>query len=662
MRFFIAAFFAFILSAAPALAAQRFSPDDLARIVGITDPQISPDGKTLLVVVTHSSLKDDRAHPDLVDIDTGSGTKRDLQTDVIGLSNVRWLPDGKGYAFIANDKADGSGKTQIYVAPIDTNVATLITHSATGVQQFALEPNGKQIAYVADEPLPARNKFDKSFVAGNNDYLVTEPQMSAHAWLVNVDGSNNRQLTRGAWSLPRVLPPSSPASPLTWSPDGRYLTITHRITPYSGDAHFSFVDVLDVRTGALRKLTGHSASESNGAFSPSGKWISYSYPRGGKKFIGDGVYVAPAKGGNGTDISYALDRNIVGALWIDDKRMLLAGHDGAQSALWVAPLHGKAQRLALGEVQPREPFAFDGSVRNGALAFIGSTPMHPSEVYYLSSLHARPRVLTHYNDAIAALNLGRNRVLHWKNGKFAEDGILTTPPNFDSHKRYPLVLYIHGGPVYSSGIGFGAFPQLLAAHNYVVFEPNYRGSDNLGNAYEHAIALDRAPGPGTDILAGLRVVDALPFVEARNACITGWSYGGTMTAWMSGRYPSLWKCAIDGAANVNFYDGYTISDGNVGRGWDYFGSPFLHGDGVQYREQSPISLAAHITAPTLILSDVGDYRVPIVNSYELYHALRDSGTHVEFVAYAVRGHFPSDPYNTRDVFRRWVAWLDRYLR
>lgn len=661
MRLFIAAFFAFALTAAPAFA-ERISPDDLTRIVGMTDPQISPDGKTLLLVVSHASLKDDKSHPDLVDLDTAGGARHDLQTDVQSLSNVRWLPSGKSYAFIANDKPDGTGKTQIYVAPIDTNVAAQITHSPTGVQQFAISPNGREVAYVAADPYPTRDTFDKSFAAGNNDYLVSEPQMSAHAWLVGIDGKNDRQVTHGAWSLPRVLPPSSPASPLSWSPDGRFLTITHRVTPYSGDAHFSFVDVLDVRTGALRKLTGHSATESNGTFSPSGKWISYSYPRGGKKYIGDGVYVAPAKGGNGTDIAYAIDRNIVGALWLDDKRMLLAGHDGAQSALWLQPLRGKARRIALGQVQPREPFALDGSVRNGALAFVGSTPDHPSEIYFMSSLDAQPRVLTHYNDAVAALNLGRSRELHWSNGKFAEDGILTTPPDFNPHKRYPLVLYIHGGPVASSGIGFGTFPQIIAARDYVVFEPNYRGSDNLGNAYQHAIALDRAPGPGTDILAGLRVVEALPFVNAHRACVTGWSYGGTMTAWMSGRYPSLWKCAIDGAANVNFYDGYTISDGNAGRGFDYYGSPFLHGNDVPYRNQSPISLAANITAPTLILSDVGDYRVPIVNSYELYHALRDRGTHVEFVAYAVHGHFPSDPYNSRDVFRRWVGWLDRYLR
>ena len=662
MRFFIAVLFACVLSAAPAFAAGRFTPDDLVRITGVSDPQISPDGKTLLVVVTHSSLIDNRAHPDLVDLDTGSGAKRDLQTDVYGLSSVRWLRGGKGYAFIANDKPDGSGKTQIFTAPLDTNVATQITHSTTGVQQFAIAPNGREIAYVASEPLPARDKFDKSFTAGNNDYLAAEAQVSSHAWIVSLDGSKNRQITRGGWSLPRVLPPSSPASPLSWSPDGRYLTITHRITPFTGDEHFSFVDVLDVHTGALRKLTGHSADESNGSFSPSGKWIAYSYPRGGKTYIGDGVYVAPAKGGNGTDISYAIDRNIVAAFWLDDTRMLLAGHDGAENALWVAPLRGKAQRLNLGVVQPREAFSVDGGVRNGALAFVGSTPTHPSEVYYLSSIHARPRVLTHYNDAIASMNLARNRIVHWRNGKFAENGILTTPPDFNPRKHYPLVLYIHGGPVSSSGIGFSSFPQIIAAHDYVVFEPNYRGSDNLGNAYQHAIALDRAPGPGTDIFAGLRVVSALPFVNAKKACVTGWSYGGTMTAWMSGRYPSLWKCAIDGAANVNFYDGYTLSDGNAGRGWGYYGSPFLNGNDVHYRNQSPISLATHITAPTLILSDVGDYRVPIANSYELYHALRDRGTHVEFVAYAVHGHFPADPYNSRDVYRRWVAWLDRYLR
>ena len=80
-----------------------------------------------------------------------------------------------------------------------------------------------------------------------------------------------------------------------------------------------------------------------------------------------------------------------------------------------------------------------------------------------------------------------------------------------------------------------------------------------------------------------------------------------------------------------------------------------------YVEQSPITYADKITAPTLILSDTGDYRVPITQSYRLYHALRDRGVTTQFFAYPIGGHFPADPVRTRDVYKRWISWLSEYL-
>src|SRR3989442_4817050 len=136
-----------------------------------------------------------------------------------------------------------------------------------------------------------------------------------------------------------------------------------------------------------------------------------------------------------------------------------------------------------------------------------------------------------------------------------------------------------------------------------------------------------------------------------------------MTPWLTGHYRT-WKAAVAGSAVTNLLDQYNMADYNVGQrfGFAGFASPWT-GQALQaYRAQSPISYVAAMKTPTLILSDVRDARVTVSQSYELYHALRDNGVPVEFVAYPVDGHFPGDPVRTTDVYRRWLEWLDQYLK
>jgi dipeptidyl aminopeptidase/acylaminoacyl peptidase len=144
--------------------------------------------------------------------------------------------------------------------------------------------------------------------------------------------------------------------------------------------------------------------------------------------------------------------------------------------------------------------------------------------------------------------------------------------------------------------------------------------------------------------------------------VTGWSYGGFMTTWLLGNYPERWKAAVAGAAVTDWMDQYNYGDSNVRRGSAFGGSPWTDSDRLnRYREQSPIHYAAKIKAPTLILSDTGDYRVPITQSFQLYHALRDNHVTTQFIAYPVGGHSPTDPVHSRDVDRRWIDWLEKYL-
>jgi dipeptidyl aminopeptidase/acylaminoacyl peptidase len=220
----------------------------------------------------------------------------------------------------------------------------------------------------------------------------------------------------------------------------------------------------------------------------------------------------------------------------------------------------------------------------------------------------------------------------------------------------------HGGPRSASKQAFSSRAQLLAAQGWIVFEPNYRGSDNLGNAFQAGIWNDSGAGPGRDVMAGVAALEKRGFVDTAKMGVSGWSYGGYMTTWLLGNYPEKWKAAVAGAAVTDWLDQYNYGDANVRRGAAFGGSPYTDAKRMQaYREQSPIYYASKIQAPTLILSDTGDFRVPITQSFQLYHALVDNGVPAQFIAYPVTGHSPSDPIHSRDIDRRWIAWLGKYL-
>jgi dipeptidyl aminopeptidase/acylaminoacyl peptidase len=218
------------------------------------------------------------------------------------------------------------------------------------------------------------------------------------------------------------------------------------------------------------------------------------------------------------------------------------------------------------------------------------------------------------------------------------------------------VLYIHGGPMGQSTTEFETVPQLLAAEGFLVFQPNYRGSTGLGNAYQSAVIGDAGDGPGRDVMAGVATLIERGIVDTTRMGVSGWSYGGYMTTWLMSHYP-VWVTGMAGAAVTDYADGYYLADYGPSFGAAWGGSPFKAPYDRIVREQSPITYAGRITAPMLILATTGDPRVPVVQSYKLYSALKDFGVPVTFVAYPVPGHFPGDPVHIRDVMRRWAGWF-----
>ena len=650
-----------------AAQARRIALEDFAKIVSVTDPQIAPDGKFIVCVVSRANLEQDRADHELVLVEIASGAQRTLTAARKDTHFPRWSPNGDRLAFLAAVGPPKEEKAQIFVLPMSGGDAVKITEAPNGVEQFAWRPDGREIAYVtADE---AENKKDiekhlDAFEVGDNGYLETKAPTPSHIWLMAAEGGKARRLTSGSWSLPKVLPPSSPSSPISWSPDGKFLVFTKQEDPHSGDSDRRTIQILNVQTGEIRKLTTHEKFEGFGLFSPEGSQVAYWFPRDGNRANENEIFVTAASGGDGQDVTRAIDRNIICAIWMPDgKSLLVGGHDGTQVALWLQPLGGPVKKLPLGDVNPSWSFWVDAFVGGrGEIAFAGSTANQPSELYYMATPNEAPKRLTNFNQEIASLALGKTEKFEWPGpDRFHEDGVIVYPPDFQKNKKYPLVLIIHGGPRAATAGQFSFLPQFMAAHDCVVFEPNYRGSENLGNTYTRAIWNDAGDGPGRDVMAGIEALKKLGFVDESKIAVSGWSYGGYMTSWLIGHY-QIWKVAVAGAAVTNMYDQYNLADFNVTERYIFNGSPYV-GDNLKgFREQSPITYASQIKTPTLILSDTGDFRVTVTQSYELFHALKDNGVPVRFFAYPVGGHFPNDPVRQMDVYRRWTEWLVDHLK
>jgi dipeptidyl aminopeptidase/acylaminoacyl peptidase len=653
-------------------ATNHFGLEHLNQIVRLSDPRISPDGKSIVVVVERSDPETNRWTGELVLVDTANGEHRTLTHERKEVRHPRWSPSGDRLAFLAPHGAGKEKATQIFVLPMNGGEAQRITKSPTSVQHFAWRPDGMEIAFAAeDESKKEIEKGDDAFEVGNDDLFTSAAPMPVHIWLVPAHGGTPRRLTSGSWTLPIALPPSPPASPLSWSPDGKRLAFVKQETPHSGDADKSAVQIIDVSTGTIQPVTGEKSFEGFPSFSPDGTALAYWCFRDRDPLNVNDLFIAPATCGAGTNLTRSIDRNLCQCLWMPSgKSILTGGHDGSQVALWEVSLDGKARRLDLGAANPSWLFWLDVDVgRNGSIAFTGSEPDRPTELYFMPGANARPRRLTDFNHGIAALELGRVETVEWAGPDgFRENGILIYPPGYQHQPgagrsaRLPLVLLVHGGPQSASTTIFSSLGQLLASHGYLVFSPNYRGSDNLGNAYQRAIYNDAGAGPDHDVMAGLEAVRARGIVDDSRIAVTGWSYGGYMTSWLIGHH-SIWRAAVAGAALTDWTDSYCFADFNVQTRYNFPGTvnPWTPEGEKLYREQSPMTYVAAAKTPTLVLCTTGDARVPPTQSYKLFHALKDAGVPASMVAYPVPGHFPGDPLRSRDVYRRWAEWLDKYM-
>jgi dipeptidyl aminopeptidase/acylaminoacyl peptidase len=646
---------------APAVAESRpFVLADLARIVSISEPQLAPDGRRAVALISRIDTEHNRSNEEIDLIDLAGGAPRSLTYERTGLAEPAWSPDGTRIAFIANSGEGDAGRPQVFVMPLAGGDARRVTAAPDGVDQFSWRPDGGAIAYVAVDPKPhtaGAQRFVDAYEVGNGSNLLPGAARSYRIWLQPLRGGNAQLLTPGAGSVTN----GEATTTLSFSPDGTALAYSWAPNAILNDADFAATRILDLTSHAATPLTAHGKREQNPLFAPDGRHIAYLYADGDNQTHPQEAYVTTRGGGSGENISHAVDAYVHDVAWQPDGRALYFSSTlGTHSAVWRYVPGSQPVPVDLGGLSTLSPL--DGAIGNdGTLLFVASSTTRPAELYVRAPGGA-PRRLTSYNSGVADRTFGiGERITFPTSTGITGDGVLIRPPGFTPARRYPLVLIIHGGPTEASTESFDDLGQLMANRGWLVLEPNYRGSDNLGRAYLAAIFNDVSTGPGRDIMAAVDAVRARNIVDPTRIAVSGWSYGGVMTTWMITHY-HLWKAAVSGAAVTDWIADYAIADDLDADLYLFRGSPFGARNRARWVHEESITYVRDVTTPVLLMADRGDARVANVSSYEFFHALRDLGKPVQFIVYPVDGHFPHDPARTADVYARWMNYIGDHFQ
>ncbi len=624
--------------------------DDLRALVSVTDPQIAPDGRTIAVTLRRADYEADKYRTEIVLVDVASRAVRPLTSERDDAARARWSPQGDRIAFVATPaSADEKAQTQVFVASLHGGDPVRVTDAKKGVNDFVWRPDGGEIAYTTTDEAPnakAIENHDDGFMVGDNAWNVRSEPLPQHLWTVAARGGKAHRITSGSWSA---------QGPIAYTPDGRAVLFERAPDAFAGHYRARTLSRVDLASHAVRTFVP-SRGAANVAYAHDGKHVLFAVEDPHSASQND-LAIADADGRNVRIVSHALDRNVqFGVFLPHDDGYLTGAADGTRSRLFRIAANGTPSPLALGELDASGSATI---ANDGTIAFAASSNGRPAELFVVPPAGGAPRKLTAYNERIARHAMGASRTITWKGaGGFTDDGVLTEPVNYRKGTKAPLVMLIHGGPTATSTLGFSGLVQLMAARGWFVFQPNYRGSDNLGAAFAQATIPHITSAPGQDCMDGLAALLKLGIVDEKRIGVTGWSEGGLMTSWLI-THDTRWKSAMSGAA-VNDWLAYgTLTDARD------FTTVFISPKSpwtdeklrAFYAAESPLTYASRVKTPTLIMSDAGDQRVPEPLAYEFYHEIRATGTPVKLVIFNANGHNPTDPVRNEDRTRRWVQWF-----
>jgi len=665
----------------PSSKQSPLTPDDLYRMRLLTECALSPDGRWLATTVRAENRASEKKYRNIWLIPVRGGRMIRFTHDEHIDASPRFSPDGRLLAFLS----DRSGGNQVHLIRTEGGESWQLTRFAGSVWDFTWSPDGKSLCVVfalSGNPVETtgkdqgEGKSKKPLVHHITGWSCAPDTPPIEVHIVNAGTGRSRVLVKDEYSN----------GPAVFTPDDKWVIFCSNRHP-DRELEPLRIDLWRISAdgkGKPRKIATHDGPAYYPAVSPDGKWIAFrgcSDPLKGWSEQNIDLFVVPLRGGKPRNLSGTLDRTAVNMVVSD-----AWGHAPTDYPLWspdsrdvysVITTEGNVEihRFSMdsGECTPlfTEPgvvlsFAIDFCTDKFYCAF--SNTETPSDLFSRPLAGGRLKQLTHVNMGwLSRRSLGKIEQMRCKgaDGDLIQ-GWLVTPPGFSTRRKYPAVLYIHGGPHIAYGNVLMHEFQYLAGLGYVVFYCNPRGSQGYGAGFLGAIANDWGNHDYRDLMKFTdSILRRYRFIDRERLGVTGGSYGGFMTNWIIG-HTHRFRAAVTQRSVSNFLSWFGSNRGGclLGRTFSSDGKTPWE-DRERLLSMSPMSYMVNAATPTLVIHSEEDIAAPLEQGQQVYVQLKLQGVETEFVRFPEEGHELSRSGRTDRRIERLKhisGWFDKYLK
>ena len=590
----------------------------------IRSPNISPDGKHILFTRGWVDKMNDRSRSNLWIVDIDGTRVRELTHGNWRDFSPVWSPDGKKIAFLS----DRDGTTQIHVMWLDTREVAQLTHLDRSPGSLRWSPGGKNLAFTLFLPdtkpiLPVKlpkkprgAKWAKPAVivdrlSWSRDGRGPVPKSYTHIFVIDAElGGTPRQITSGDYSH------SDPQ----WSKNGKKIYFSAIRKP---DAEYlrgdSEIYSVDLSTLEIKTLTERKGPDRGARVSPDGKWIVYTgYNDRNYTSHLSSLYMMDASGGRKRILAVNLPNSPSSITWAqDDSGLYYLMREKGVSNLYFVSTNRKIKKVTDG-IHYLSGLSI---AKNGQIATILSTFHKPGHLvtFNLNNPSRIEKLVDVNEDVLADIKLGEVEELWFKSPDGLDlQGWLIKPAEFVNGKKYPMILYIHGGPWAMYTVRFSWPWQNFAANGYAVLYMNPRGSTGYGQDFVNGIQFSYPGKDLDDLMAGVDAAVSKGFIDKDNLFVCGGSGGGVLTAWIVG-HTDRFRAAVSMRPVINWHSFVGTTDGS---GWYRQFKKYPWEDPMEYAVRSPLHYVGNVTTPTMVMTGEADLRTPMGQSEEYYRALK----------------------------------------